>query len=192
MSDNTQRGMQEFSYFEIVQRHDLDAQPDKVFAALVGDLSPWWGAPYLLDAAARRVVLEPRPGGRLYEEWSDLPKQCEQEGAIWGTVFEIADAELIILQGAMGMPWPTQCQVRFDIEARGDGTSLKLTHRAWGRASSRTRDSYEAGWEDLLDRRLRAWVERGERLGIDSEQLPWASLRHEHHDQFPEAQGGDG
>lgn len=178
MSD-TQRGMQEFSYMEIEHQLRLGASPAHVFGALCGDLSAWWGAPYLQDAASLRVVLEPRPGGRLYEVWSDEPGQCAEEGALWGVVTQIADAELIVLEGGIGMPWPVLGHVTFELKpVGGERTSapqsdLRLNHRAWGKVSEAMRESYDWGWKDLLSRRLRSWVERGERMGIGHEPLPW-------------------
>lgn len=172
----TQRGLQDFSYFEIVQDYTFAASLEKVFAACIGDISPWWGAPYLLDANAKQMLLEPRPGGALFEQWSKEAKQAQREGAVWGTVMEIADAELIVLHGAMGMDWPCQNYVRFDFLAshRDErATEMKLTHRCWGMVTAEQHENYSYGWEDLLGKRLRAWVERGEPRGIGYEPVPW-------------------
>jgi hypothetical protein len=176
MGDLTQRGLGDFGFFEIVLQLTLNARAEKVFAALCGDISPWWGAPYLLDANSKGVVLEPRPGGRLMERWSEKAQQCEEEGAIWGIVQQIADAELISIHGPLGMDWPTVCELQFDLLPQGlqdETTLLKLTHRAWGIVSQAQRDNFEYGWDDLLNKRLRAWVERAERLGVGHEPLPW-------------------
>jgi uncharacterized protein YndB with AHSA1/START domain len=179
MGDSTQRGLHDFRYFEIEQVVTLEAPPARVFEALTGDLSNWWGAPYLMAASAKRVVLEPHPGGRLLECWSEKPQQCEEEGALWGVVQDIADAELIVLTGAMGMPWPTMGQVTFEFKPYDDSAAggqrcvLTLRHQAYGPLSEAVRDHYEYGWADLLNRRLRQWIERGEPCGIGHEPLPW-------------------
>lgn len=172
----TQRGLQDFSYFEIVQEITLEASLEKVFSACIGDLSPWWGAPYLQDANSKHVILEPRPGGGLFEQWSEEALQCQREGAVYGTVMEIADAELIVIHGPFGMDWPTQSHVRLDFlknAGKDRATDLKLTHRCYGMISAAQHENFRFGWDDLLNSRLRAWVERGEPLGIGFEPVPW-------------------
>jgi uncharacterized protein YndB with AHSA1/START domain len=173
-------GIGEFSFFHIERDFELRAPLESVFAALINDISPWWGAPYLLDAAARGMTLEPWPGGRLYESWSESARVAKVEGAIWARVAEIADDELITLIGPLGLDWPTNCELRLRLSrldgAEADGTRLNLRHRALGRISTDQHENFEHGWGDLLGKRLRAWVERGERLGIGHEPLPWADL----------------
>lgn len=171
-------GIGEFSYFHIEQSFEIRAPLPRVFAALLGDLSPWWGAPYLLDAAALSMTLEPWPGGRLFEGWSEKAQVVQAEGAIWAQVTEIADNELIALAGPLGLDWPVQGELRLQFSGEPDKApaTLLLRHRAFGKISSEQHENFEYGWRDLFGRRLRAWVERGERLGIGHEPLPWAGL----------------
>jgi uncharacterized protein YndB with AHSA1/START domain len=176
MGDLTQRGLGDFSFFQIVHQSNFNAPAERVFEALCGDISPWWGTPYLLDANSKSMVLEPRPGGRLMERWSDQALQCEEEGAIWGIVQQIADAELLVVHGLLGMDWPNNSEVQIDLlrqGGNGDQTLLKLTHKCWGVLTQQLCDSYKYGWDDLFGKRLKAWVERGERRGIGHEPLPW-------------------
>ena len=60
-------------------------------------------------------------------------------------------------------------RVCIEIEPKGTGCLLKLTHSAIGQISEETIKSYDAGWKDLLDRRLRAFVEAGSLLGLRGE-----------------------
>jgi hypothetical protein len=177
MTDFTQRAMQEFSYLEISRQLEYSAPVEDLWNALTGDLSAWWGAPYLKAASARGMLLEPRVGGRLIEVWGDNPGAADKEGSLWGIVSEIAEAELIEVCGPIGMPWPTQGVLLLELERSGDeagaGSSLKLRHRAYGKLSMEMRDDFEFGWKDLLDKRLRAWLEQGERMGIGHEPMPW-------------------
>jgi len=186
MSNDFTSGLGEFSYFHIEQVCDLRASVQTVFKALINDISPWWGAPYLLDAAAKRVVLEPWPGGQLYEQWSEQALRCNREGALWGTVCEIADDELIALRGPLGLDWPAMCELRIMVEeisgselgmaGGASATRLKLSHRALGKITAEEKERYVYGWDDLINKRLRAWVERGERLGVGHEPLPWEGM----------------
>jgi len=136
----------------------------KVFAALTGELSAWWGRPYIQDSDhVSNVVLEPRLGGRFLERWG------EDEGAIWCVVTSIKKNDHILLQGSMAMPGAVYGVIRMDLEDTKGGTRLKLSHRAIGEVSEELQHSYVGGWKDLLDVRLRAWVERGVKLGLGHE-----------------------
>jgi hypothetical protein len=56
--------------------------------------------------------------------------------------------------------------VSFELEPRGKGTLLKLTHRAFGELTKETERNYTGGWTDLLGTRLKELVERGKRAGL--------------------------
>jgi len=143
----------------------IGAPRARVFEALTGDLGAWWGRPYIQDHdRVQSVMLEPRVGGRFIERWS------EDEGAIWCTVTDFKKDERIILHGAMAMAGAVYGVIRFDLEdAKGGTTRLRLSHHAIGEVNEELQKGYGGGWKDLLDTRLRAWLERGEKLGLGHE-----------------------
>ena len=149
----------------IEQEIPIAAPRAKVFDALTGDVSPWWGRPYTQDAERiESLVIEPELGGRFMEKWSD------EDGAVWCVVTNFLRDRRLILQGTMAMPGATFGSIRFDLEDGPDsGTLLKLSHHAIGEVTDTMRDGYDAGWTDLLGRRLKAWVESGERMGLGHE-----------------------
>ena len=55
----------------IEQQVVIDAPPARVFAALTKHVSAWWGPPYVIGEDARDLVVEPRIGGRVYEDWGN-------------------------------------------------------------------------------------------------------------------------
>ncbi len=145
----------------IRQTVDIDASPATVFEALTEDLSAWWGAPYLLTGEdAADVVLEPRPGG-LFKEVT-----ATGDGYVWCMVEQIRHGRLLTLAGRMGMREAITGNIRFELEDQGGGTRLTLEHAAIGRLTAETEADFSAGWQDLLGNRLKAFVERGERLGL--------------------------
>jgi DNA-binding transcriptional ArsR family regulator/uncharacterized protein YndB with AHSA1/START domain len=148
---------------QIEQEIAIDAPRDQVFAALTGDVGAWWGRPYIMSEAVQALVLEPRVGGRFYEDWGG------GQGGLWATVTAIKQGERIELTGPIGMGGPVHGVLIFELESRGGATVLKLSHRAFGAVNQQTQAGYDAGWRDLLDVRLRAFVERGERLGLGHE-----------------------
>lgn len=146
--------------FDIEQRIDLKAPPANVFRALTLDIGEWWGLPHLHEDA-RDVVLDPVPGG--------LVRQVTRDGGgnVMFTVQAVRRDRLLVLNGTMGMARTVQMIVRFELEPiKGDGTRLLLRHWAIGELTAETADEFTKGWKDLLDKRLRAYVETGKSLGI--------------------------
>ncbi len=149
----------------IEQEIAVAAPRAKVFAALTGDVGAWWGRPYIQDVdEVVSIVIEPELGGRFLERWGD------GDGAVWCVVTTFRRDRCLILQGTMAMPGAVFGSIRFDLEdGDGDGTLLKLSHHAIGEVTDDLRQGYDAGWSDLLGRRLKTWVETGERLGLGHE-----------------------
>ena len=146
--------------FTIEQEIELKASPAEVFLGLTHDIGEWWGQPHLRDDA-RDLVLDPVPGG--------LVKQVTRDGG--GNVMFMVQAvrrdRLLVLHGTMGMANMVHMTVRFELEAiKGGRTRLRLKHWAIGDLTAETRDDFTNGWQDLLDKRLRAYVETGKSLGI--------------------------
>ena len=150
-------------FIHIEQEVAINAAPEKVFNALTNDVSPWWGAPYLLSDSAKALIIEPLLGGRCYEDWGD------SNGGVWATITGIKQNEWIELTGPIAMSGVVQGVVSFELEAQGEGTLLKLSHRAMGEVGERQQQGYSSGWHDLLAVRLKAYVEQGIQYGIGHE-----------------------
>lgn len=145
---------------DIAQEIILEAPPEPVFAALTEDIGAWWGHPYL-HRMATGLVLEAKLGGSFRELWGP------QAGALLATVTAIAPAERLELTGRLHMG-VVQGVVNFDLAPEGAGTRLSFTHQAIGHLRAEVAASAEGGWSELLGVRLKSFVERGERLGIEA------------------------
>jgi DNA-binding transcriptional ArsR family regulator/uncharacterized protein YndB with AHSA1/START domain len=147
----------------VEQEVTIEASPERVFDALTNELPAWWGAPYLVSQAAKALVLEPKIGGRFYEDWGD------GQGAQWAMVTSIKRNERLELTGPIGMGGVVQGVVCFELEAKGNATVVKLSHRAIGEVTEQSQAGYASGWQDLIGTRLKAFVERGVRYGLGHE-----------------------
>jgi uncharacterized protein YndB with AHSA1/START domain len=145
---------------QVEQEVIINAAPERVFAALTSQVSAWWGAPYLLTDAPQAIILEPTVGGRLYEV------SGEGEGALWATVTAIQKNQRLELTGPIGMSGAMHSVVSFALELKGKATVVKLAHHAVGELGEDTEANYGAGWHDLVGVRLKAFVETGERQGL--------------------------
>jgi uncharacterized protein YndB with AHSA1/START domain/DNA-binding transcriptional ArsR family regulator len=147
----------------VEQEVTIEASPERVFDALTNELSAWWGAPYLVSQTAKSLILEPKIGGRFYEDWGD------GQGAQWAMVTSIKRNERLELTGTIGMGGVVQGVVCFELEAKGNATVVKLSHRAIGEVNEESQAGYASGWQDLLGTRLKAFVEHGVRYGLGHE-----------------------
>jgi len=145
---------------DIAQEITIAAPRTRVFAALTQDPGAWWGAPYL-TAAATGLALEPRLGGLFHERWGTAA------GKLLATVSAIRPHDRLQLTGPFHLGLAHGI-ADFRLAEDGGGTVLAFTHRAFGDIDADTADAFAGGWTELLGRRLKAFVERGERYGIDT------------------------
>jgi len=146
--------------FHIEQEVTIAASPVRVFDALTTDVAAWWGMPHMYAEDARDIVLEPRVGGRFYEDWGN------GEGALYATVAIARRPERLRLVGSMGMRGAVAGVIEITLAPQGPGTTLRLSHRAVGEVTEETETGYRDGWRGLLAERLKNYVERGVRSGL--------------------------
>ncbi|MEK7357838.1 MAG: hypothetical protein AAB250_15415, partial [Bdellovibrionota bacterium] len=100
-------------------------------------------------------------GGLFYEDWGN------GDGAIWGTVTRWKKNHSFEFTGRCGMSGAVHGIICFSLDAKGpSSTILKLEHDAIGQLSEKTLGGYTYGWNDLLEKRLKSYVENGVCLGI--------------------------
>lgn len=150
-------------FLHIEQEIRIEASPSRVFEALTNNVSAWWGAPYLISDEAKSLVMEPNIGGRFYEDWGN------GAGTLWGLVTSIKQDEWIEVRGSMAMSGVVTGVLRFELEAQGIATLVKLSHRAIGEVNEELQAGYNDGWHDLIAVRLKALLEEGMKYGIGHE-----------------------
>ncbi len=155
----------------VTQQIDIAADAHRCFAALTGDLSPWWGSPYLLlDRRETRISAEPRLGALVSERAGD-------HEAAWGTVSELAPDRLIAWTGRIGLGDAVTGTVRFTLTEQEGRTRIDLEHESIGAFTAESQGSYDHGWRDLLHR-LQALIEDGDSYGIAGKNTPPPSVQH--------------
>jgi uncharacterized protein YndB with AHSA1/START domain len=122
---------------------------ERAFEVWTGDIDRWWPADHTVTGTDDLlVVLEPRPGGRIFErtpggiehDWGEVTiwEPPTRLGYLWHLRRDRADA--------------TEVEIRFI--ARGQAaTRVEIEHRGWerlGSGSERRRDKNLAGWQGLL------------------------------------------
>ena len=156
--------MPEINSFHIDVDTPVKASAERVFAALTNGISSWWGAPYFESAETKNIVLEPKIGGRLYEQWEY--DRGDMEGSLLGTVVAINPPEYLRLEGSFGMhERVVHGLVTFRLKTKNSVTTICLKHSVLGEVDAELEERYTKGWTDLMSR-LVDLVERAHSEGI--------------------------
>lgn len=136
---------------------EIAAPPARVWKALTDQIGSWWHPGFVTRKDAIAFILEPRVGGRMYEDWGD------GQGLLWYTVISIARNEHLQLMGDLDARYggPARLHTAFRLRAEGKGTVLRLEEQAFGTVGEKTKRSLEEGWKILLAGCLKVFVETG-------------------------------
>jgi DNA-binding transcriptional ArsR family regulator len=135
----------------------LKASPERVFKAWTQEQRDWYPYTYGGDKV-RSIVLEPRVGGSCYEDWGD------GAGHLYSTVTHYDPPNVIITRGWLQPAIILEQSAQFLVE--GDETVVKTSTVTFGPISDEMAEGIRThGDMTLFEDKLRAWVERGERVG---------------------------
>lgn len=135
----------------------IAATPERVWRAFVAETSRWWLKDFYAGGeAARGFIVEPRLGGRLYEDWGD------GAGVLWYTVIGLLPPQSLELAGhltpAFGGPAKTYLKLTFEPISEGR-TRLRVEDSILGRVSPASLEQSKSGWELLFGEGLKNFVE---------------------------------
>jgi DNA-binding transcriptional ArsR family regulator/uncharacterized protein YndB with AHSA1/START domain len=121
----------------------VDADREHVFDTLlrVGD---WWPHRY---RDGSQVALDARPGGMFREDFAN------GGGAAYGTVAFVDRPATVAVSGPMGMTGAVTAlwtMMFSPLDDEPGKTRVTLTHRGYGDIDDETRESYTAGWQEVL------------------------------------------
>ena len=137
---------------------EIGGTPSVVFAALTGDVTGWWGPPFVTSRAVS-LAMDGRLGGLFTEQWRD-------GGQVIAVVTGWGQDEHLQLTGAFHLGVGIGVAT-FDLEGSDAGTWLRFSFRAIGVIDANTAEAMSRGWVDLLGNRLKQLAETGARHGID-------------------------
>ena len=136
----------------------INAKPERVWQALVGQTSAWWSKDFHTNPAAKGFVIEPRLGGYAYEDWG------HDAGQIWYTVIGVDAPRMLTMQGLITPEFggPTHTVLKLTLEPNGGSTILRLTDTRFGRVGDGGSTATSDGWRALFEDGLKAHVERAQ------------------------------
>ncbi len=153
MSDNP-KTRSEFGVVQIELEIPIQAKPARVWQALVEETSQWWHKDFY-TGDAQGFVIEPRLGGRVFEDWGD------GAGQTWYTVIGLNPPKFLMLQGLLSPAFggPATTLLQLDLQGTGKTTVLRLSDTLFGCVGDDKLGQTREGWKTLFDDGLRAHVE---------------------------------
>jgi uncharacterized protein YndB with AHSA1/START domain len=128
---------------------DLACPPDHAFEVWTGRIGQWWPADHTVTGDPDlTIVLEGRPGGRIFERTADGTEHD------WGevTVWEPPRRLVYLWHLKRDRSEATEVEIRF-LDPGGGSTRVEIEHRGWerlGAAGEDWRDRNRGGWATLL------------------------------------------
>jgi uncharacterized protein YndB with AHSA1/START domain len=122
----------------ICQETIIAAPIDIAFDALLAEIGAESTMP---DGTAFPFKLELWPGGRWFRDLGN------NAGHLWGHVQVIKPPKLLEICGPMFMSFPATNFVQWRLTPEGEGTRLKITHRALGLIPPDVLENASMGWE---------------------------------------------
>ncbi len=136
----------------IEQQVEIAASTATVYEAITKHIGRWfWSGE---KGEMTPVAIEERAGGRFYRETPE--GSCD----LYGIVTAIRPGKLIRIEGSIGGKYATMSVFDFKVEADGEGSVVKLTHRMAGEVMDADVADYDKGWKDELGA-LKRFAETG-------------------------------
>ena len=143
MSNSAQEQIVEIQTFDFSKGTSIAAPVEIVFDAVLAELGPEGQMP---DGTPFPFKFESWPGGRWYRDLGD------STGHLWGHVQVIKPPKLLEICGPMMVSYPATNHLQYRLTPEGDGTRLKVTHRAFGYFPRDFLKGADEGWEHGLNR----------------------------------------
>ena len=134
---------------DLTMEIDIDAKRAVVWQSLTENIGDWWPAEFYAggEADGRRFLLEPKPGGRMYESWDN------GGGLLWATVYCVEPGQRLQVSGLSFPNWggPSQWLGHWELSDQGAGTRLRFTEHTIGRVSDALTADKRKGWQFLWE-----------------------------------------
>lgn len=134
---------------------EIAALPKRVWEVLTKQTAGWWPADFYSSPGKAKMVIEPRAGGRMFEDCG------KGAGAMWGLVTECHPQSVLAITGHTASKWggPNMWILRVEFAAKGKGTRLVLVNDVVGRMDARHARDLRLGWMTLFGEALKEFAE---------------------------------
>ena len=142
----------------------VQAPLEHVWKTMVVETGEWWHKDFYTGPSPVGFHIEPKLGGRMYEDWG------EGQGQIWGSVTGVRAPAFLQIVGDSSKAWggPHRSVMTYELDEVDEGgkeptTRLRLEHSIFGHVSESTEESLAAGWKQLFEDCMKHYAETGSR-----------------------------
>jgi uncharacterized protein YndB with AHSA1/START domain len=133
----------------------INSSLERVWKALVEETSEWWPREFFTSPGTKGFIIEPRLGGRVYEDWG------AGAGLLWFTVIGLNPPTTLMLLGHLTPAFggPAMSVLELTLQSVGESVVLRVSETVSGRAEPSMEATLRDGWLAIFDAGLRAFVE---------------------------------
>jgi len=147
--------------FVVEQSVTVPGTPAEAFAAMTGDVLPWWD--HHMFASPSRMYLEPRIGGCtvVKVEFCEVADSLGGNAVRHGVVTLVDRPNTLRYEGPLGLTGMAVSAVTtYSFAARGDSTVVKVEFHAAGEMPPGLDAAVDGVWRHFLAERFKPWYER--------------------------------
>jgi DNA-binding transcriptional ArsR family regulator/uncharacterized protein YndB with AHSA1/START domain len=131
----------------------IQAPAERIWKALVEETTFWWSKDFYTSQKTKGFHIEPKLGGRMYEDWGD------GAGVIWYEIFAINPPLSLDLRGYLAVPYgPAFSLLHLELKANAGETVLMLSDSTIGAPKDDGKAKFD-GWKQLFEDGLKNYVE---------------------------------
>jgi DNA-binding transcriptional ArsR family regulator/uncharacterized protein YndB with AHSA1/START domain len=125
----------------------IDASINNVWECLIKDIGLWWRKDFYTSPKTKAFILEPKVGGRMYEDYGN------DEGLLWYTVIVLNAPFHLEMQGHLTPDYggPAITFLKITLKEDGGKTSLILSDTLMGDVSAKAKGQITEGWKLLFE-----------------------------------------
>ena len=133
----------------------INASINKTWKALIYDINSWWSKDFYTSSTTREFILEPRVGGRMYEDYGN------GNGLLWAEVIVLKAPNIIEFKGHLTPQYggPAITFLKLELTEKAGSTILNLLDTVMGDVNDKTKADLEAGWKYLYGEGFKKYVE---------------------------------
>lgn len=134
----------------------INAPLEKTWNALVNDINLWWSKDFYTSPTTKEFILEPKVGGRMYEDYGN------DNGLLWAEVIVLNKPSLLELKGHLTPQYggPAVTFLKLQLSEDNGKTILNLSDTVMGEVTDKTKNDLEEGWKYLYGEGFKNYVEK--------------------------------
>ncbi len=133
----------------------IKAAISDVWDCLLNDVNLWWRKDFYTSTKTKQFIIEPRVGGRMYEDYGN------DEGLLWAEVIVLDSPNTIEFKGHLSPQFggPAMSFLKLTLKEDSSDTILTLSDTVFGDVDDNTQKELSSGWKMIYEHTFKKYVE---------------------------------